>query len=158
MHFTNAFIEESMRITSLTASNAPHYTREDIQIDNNTIIPANTMIFCNLYHVMHDPDYWKDPNTFNPDRFLDEQDHFKHDERVIPFGVGKRYCLGQPLAEKEVFLFLTGIVQRFDIELAPGETMPRIDLHASYPPGLQRTPPQYKMILKRVWQNAHISK
>ena len=149
MHFTNAFIEESYRKASFAHCNVPHYTEQDVKVGDH-IIPAKTTIFCNLYNVMNDPDYWKDPDTFNPDRFLDESGHFHHDERVIPFSVGRRYCLGQPLAEKEVFLFLTGIVQRFDIELAPGQTMPRIDIHASYPTGLLRTPPSYEIILKPV--------
>lgn len=149
MHFTNAFIEESFRKNSFVHCNAPHFTKQEIKVGDH-IIPANTTIFTNLYHVMHDPEYWQDPDTFNPDRFLDEMGQFHHDKRVIPFSVGRRYCLGQPLAEKEVFLFLTGIVQKFHMELAPGQKMPRIDLHATYPKGALRTPPSYQMILKPV--------
>ena len=52
-------------------------------------------------------------------RPIGEDGPFKQDEHVIPFGVGKRYCLGQTLAEKEYFLFLVGILQKFDISPAP---------------------------------------
>ena len=149
MHFTNAFIEESFRITSLVHSSVPHCTEQEIKLDGY-VIPPDTTIFPNLYHVMHDPDYWHNPDIFNPDRFLDASGRFHHDERVIPFSVGKRYCLGQPLTEKEIFLFVTGIIQKFDIELAPGQSMPNIDLNSSYPNGLVRAPPSYKMILRPV--------
>ncbi len=41
---------------------------------------------------------------------------------MIPFGIGKRRCLGEILAKMEVYLFFTGIVQRFQIEPVAGET------------------------------------
>ena len=58
-------------------------------------------VFANLYHVMNDPAYWQEPRTFRPDRFIDQlTGEFIQDERVIPFGVGRRACLGKLLAEQ----------------------------------------------------------
>ena len=37
---------------------------------------------------------------------------FEKDERIIPFGVGKRYCLGEVLARNEIFLFVVNLVQK----------------------------------------------
>lgn len=54
------------------------------------VIPANSTILPNLFYVMRDPDYWRDPETFNPDRFLDDAGNFVRDERIVPFGIGKR--------------------------------------------------------------------
>ena len=58
---------------------------------------------------MRDPDYWLEPNTFNPERFL-QNGKFVPDERVVPFGMGKRICLAKSLAEKEFFVFFTSII------------------------------------------------
>ena len=149
MHFTNAFILESYRKSSFVHAGVPHFTNEDIKLEDY-IIPAKTTIFANLYHVMHDTNYWQEPDLFNPARFLDVQGHFHQDERVIPFSIGKRYCLGQSLAEKEVFLFLTGIIQNFEIISPPGQEIPSIDLYSCYPSGLGRTAPTYEVILRPI--------
>ena len=70
-----------------------------------------------LWHPLNDPEHFKNPEIFNPDRFIDSNGRFVNDEQVITFGVGKRSCLGQTLAEKEFFIFFTGIMQQFKIRL-----------------------------------------
>ena len=58
-------------------------------------------VFANLYHVMNDPAHWEEPRSFRPDRFIDQlTGEFIHNERVIPFGVGRRACPGKLLAEQ----------------------------------------------------------
>ncbi len=95
--------------------------------------------------------YFKNPEIFNPSRFIDENGKFVHDEHVIPFGLGKRYCLGQSLAEKEFFIFFTGLLQQFEVSSAPGTTLPSyIDIFPEE--ALVRSPPNYQVILKkRIW-------
>ena len=44
---------------------------------------------------MRESDYWKNPDKFDPERFLDEYGLYKSDERNIPFMLGKRVCIGQ---------------------------------------------------------------
>ena len=73
------------------------------------------LIFANILHVHYDKDHWQNPEAFNPNRFIDENSQtFKTNERLIPFSIGKRYCLGQSLAEKEYFLFFVGLLQKFE--------------------------------------------
>ena len=61
----------------------------------------NVQVFANLYHVMNDPAHWEEPRSFRPDRFVDQlTGEFIQNERVIPFGVGRRACLGKLLAEQ----------------------------------------------------------
>ena len=56
---------------------------------------SGTAIYANLWAVMHDKYYWKDPNEFRPERFLDNDGQFRRDDRCVPFSLGKRYCIGQ---------------------------------------------------------------
>lgn len=64
-------------------------------------IPKGTSIQSGLYFIMNDPAHFKDPEVFNPDRFIDSRTgKFVHDETVVPFGMGKRNCLGQALGEQ----------------------------------------------------------
>ena len=45
---------------------------------------------------------------------MDEQGNFIKSNHVIPFSVGPRHCLGEQLARMEVFIFLAGMVQKFE--------------------------------------------
>lgn len=69
---------------------------------------------------------WKDPSTFNPDRFLstDGTEVNKLDgEKVMVFGMGKRRCIGEVIARNEVFLFLAIIIQGLHFDAVPGEPL-----------------------------------
>ena len=105
------------------------------------------MIFGSLYHIMHDPDHFKDPHLFNPDRFLNSKGEFVMDERVTPFGVGKRICLGQTLAEKELYIFFAGLMQQFEVQRDPNTKLPSYAIDDTFPKGILRTVPTYKLKL-----------
>jgi cytochrome P450 len=67
---------------------------------------------------------------------------------VIPFGIGKRYCLGQSLAEKEFFIFATGLIQQFQFNPDPGSTLPSyVDIFPTF--SMARPPPPFKVIIKK---------
>ena len=63
-----------------------------------------------------------------PERFLDEQGNFVTSSYVIPFSVGPRHCLGEQLARMEIYIFLVGMVQKFEFLPDPSkDTLPNID-------------------------------
>ena len=145
MHFTNAFLLEAMRTGTLTPLSVFHYTFTDINIKGFTI-PKNSTIIGSTYHVHFDPELFPEPDKFKPQRFLDADGKFVTDEHVIPFGVGKRYCLGKSLAEKEYFLFFVGMVQHFEIGNVEEQKLPGyLDVPC---PGLIRSPLDFQLILK----------
>lgn len=145
MHYTNAFMLESLRIVSFAHHSVPHYASADITI-GDYVIPKGAGIFPSLISVMYDPTHFPDPHSFKPERFLDNNGKFKHDDHVIPFGVGKRYCLGQTLAEKEYFLFLIGILQKFDITPVAMQNLPSYHIDYQPPPNIVRGCPSYEII------------
>ncbi|XP_037088486.1 methyl farnesoate epoxidase-like [Pollicipes pollicipes] len=61
---------------------------------------------------------------FRPERFLDESGAARRDPRLMPFGVGRRSCLGEQLARAELFLLFVCLMQRFSFEAVPGEALP----------------------------------
>jgi cytochrome P450 len=68
-----------------------------------------------IYEIMHEPEYWGDPEVFRPDRFIDPvTGKFKSNERLVPFGIGKRMCIGSTLAQNELYLFLASFLQHFE--------------------------------------------
>ena len=87
-------------------------------------VPAGTTVFAFLWYIMNDPEYWHQPRQFRPDRFLTESGEFAKDERLIPYLVGRRQCLGMALAQTEMFLFFTAIVAEFKLEESLEKRLP----------------------------------
>lgn len=54
----------------------------------HTSIFQDTTVLINVYAVHHDQEYWKDPEEFRPERFLDNQNKLISHERVLTFGLG----------------------------------------------------------------------
>ena len=80
-----------------------------------------------LLQVMNDPKTFEDPSKFDPERFLTSCDSengvkFTPHPSVIPFGLGKRRCMGEGLARMELFKFVAGILSQFEI-LRDGEDL-----------------------------------
>ena len=112
--YTNAFIHEVLRITAINFIGTPHMNISAAKIDNYDL-PAGTTVFAFLWYILNDPEYWTNPRELNPERFLDESGSFVKDERLIPFLVGRRQCLGMALAQTEMFLFFTNIIRQFKV-------------------------------------------
>ena len=146
LHYTNAVLLESLRTTVLAPAGLPHSTTADIAV-GDFIVPKGATIFGSLYHIMNDPQHFKDPHTFNPDRFINSKGEFVSDDRVTPFGVGKRICLGQTLAEKEFYIFFTGMMQQFKVVKDENSPLPAYNFDCANPKGVIRSIPPFKLRL-----------
>ena len=75
-------------------------------------IAAKTRVLVNIYGVHHHPDYWQDPMRFDPDRW--QRDEI-HKNSFIPFLIGPRKCIGEPLAQLEMRLVVLEVLRRYQI-------------------------------------------
>ncbi|KAK3760694.1 hypothetical protein RRG08_010667 [Elysia crispata] len=82
-------------------------------------IPAGMNVLANVWALHRDPEFWDDPETFNPDRWLVEQS-FKRKSSFtyLPFGAGPRLCIGMRFATIEAKITMVKIVQSFQIQQA----------------------------------------
>ena len=117
--FTKAYIYEILRHTTIVPLAVPHATRDNTKI-NGYVIPKGTLVFPNLWSVSRDETIWKNPEIFDPNRFLtDDGNAFdkKKGFLVLTFGCGKRRCPGEQLAILQLFIFFVTLLQKLDINV-----------------------------------------
>ncbi|XP_070556484.1 cytochrome P450 1A1-like [Ptychodera flava] len=125
--YCEAVILEVMRIRTLAPLNLPHETTENTVIGGYNI-PKGTQIWTNLWSLHMDEKYWKEPEKFCPERFLDDEGNVqKRQESYLPFSAGRRMCLGEILARNNLFLILTCLFQQFTLSPVKGKGKPRLD-------------------------------
>ncbi|CAJ1052393.1 cytochrome P450 2U1 [Xyrichtys novacula] len=123
--FTEATIMEVQRLTVVVPLAIPHMASETTEFRGHTI-PKGTVVLPNLWSVHRDPTVWDDPDTFNPARFLDNEGNLMRREYFIPFGIGRRVCMGEQLAKIELFLTVTCLLQSFTFRLPDGTPPPSL--------------------------------
>lgn len=138
-HYMEAFIMEVQRFFHSVPISGPRRALWPTQLGGYNI-PKNTTILISLGSVLADEQHWKDPHEFRTERFIDDAGKCYKDEYFMPFGLGRRRCLGDALARACIFSFLVRIVQHFHIVLPEGET-PSLILQ----PGIVLTPKPYQV-------------
>ena len=88
-------------------------------------IPKNTTVSLHSYAIMHNPNVFPNPDTFKPERFLSSNGQYvsSRPNGFIPFGMGRRVCLGEKLALADLFLIVVNVLQRtsgYEIALPDG--------------------------------------
>ncbi|KAJ7843337.1 cytochrome P450 [Mycena olivaceomarginata] len=69
-----------------------------------------------LHALMINPEHWKDPLTFNPERWGTEEVRKRHQHAYIPFAAGARGCIGFNFALQEIKIILARVVLNFQVE------------------------------------------
>jgi cytochrome P450 len=111
--YLEATLRETMRVKPVGPLGVPHRTVADAVVAGYQI-PQNTQILYNLANVLRNPDIWKNPHEFDPDRFLNQNiSPLGSDERMVPFGTGRRVCPGNAFAMHELFLWVGRLLQCF---------------------------------------------
>ncbi|KAI1706805.1 cytochrome p450 domain-containing protein [Ditylenchus destructor] len=112
LHYTNAVVAEVQRIANILPQNLPRKTTREVTI-NGVTIGKDVIVLPQIGNVLFDEKLFPKPLEFNPSRFIDENGCFKKCDELIPFSMGKRQCLGEPLARMELFLFIANIFNSF---------------------------------------------
>ncbi len=132
LRYTKAVIEEAMRLYPPAWS----FAREAVTpIEMGGYqIPAGSEVRVVTYAVHRDARWWPNPEAFQPERFLTE-DNNRPKYAYIPFGGGPRICIGNQFAMMEAQLALATVAQHYQLRLQPGEqivAMPKITLVPKY--------------------------
>jgi len=88
-------------------------------------IPADTPLYLSLHFVHHMPQYWPDPERFDPERFAEHRREDKvHPYAWLPFGGGVHKCIGLRFAGLEVKAVLHQLLLRYRWSVPAGYEMP----------------------------------
>ncbi|XP_067947649.1 uncharacterized protein [Watersipora subatra] len=142
MPYTDAVLLETLRKSNMVSTALPHTLDEEMIIDGVTI-PAGAELMLNMGSVLHDEAVFEEPEKFKPERYLTGDIALKK-QRTIPFGLGRRACLGESLARMEFFLFFTTFLQKYDIRLADALTATEEPIEM-----IVSTPKPYQIIFSR---------
>ena len=110
MKFLEACVKEALRMYS-PAPNVARTVKEDTTI-GGYFFPKGTMVLAMIHTIHRNPKHWKDPDAFNPDRFIEdkERDSFL----LLPFSKGSRMCIGVNFAMLELKALLSLMLRKYE--------------------------------------------
>ncbi|XP_022111323.1 steroid 17-alpha-hydroxylase/17,20 lyase-like isoform X2 [Acanthaster planci] len=120
--YTEATILEIFRYGTVAPTGLPHAVMEDTTLAGYDI-PKGTTVMIDILALHNDTKEWNEPEKFKPERFLDDNGQLlsKLPESFLPFSAGRRVCLGEDFAKKEIFLLFTWLFSRYTFYKVPGK-------------------------------------
>lgn len=131
--YSEQVIKESMRLYP-PAGGVIRQPLHDIELGGYWI-PKSSNVAISSYAMHRDPKLFPDPLRFDPERFSPEHEDKIPKYAYLPFGGGPRVCIGNSFAMMEARLALITILQRWQLRLAPNQTIRSEQLFTTRPKG-----------------------
>ena len=110
--YLTAVINETMRRRPVLPNAEPRLTKQPVTVGGH-LYPEGVNLVAHAYLLHHDPEIYPDPYAFRPERFLDEP---PGTYTFIPFGGGRRRCIGASFATLEMKIVLRAVLARMDLQ------------------------------------------
>lgn len=116
--YTLQVIKEVLRLYPA----APFYVRDAIAGDQigGFEVPAGAAVMLSPYYTHRHPQFWADPEVFDPDRWTREREAGRHSHAYHPFAAGPRICIGNHFSLLESHVLLAMLAMRFTPRLRAG--------------------------------------
>ncbi|XP_058080837.1 flavonoid 3'-monooxygenase-like isoform X1 [Magnolia sinica] len=131
LRYLDAVIKEALRLHPPLVFLVPRYPSQTCTVGGYTL-PKGTQIVINTWVIRRDPEAWDNPLEFCPERFYNSTskwDYNGNDFGYLPFGSGRRICVGLPLAERMLTYELASLLHSFNWRL-PDDA--KLDLSEKY--------------------------
>jgi cytochrome P450 len=119
LKYSSMVLKESMRLFP------PVWTLGRLAEEDDEVmgypIPRGALVFVSPWVIHRLPEFWRDPQAFDPDRWA-EEDPRRARGAYLPFSMGQRKCIGDAFAMMEGQLILSTVLQRVHLSLLPGQT------------------------------------
>jgi len=134
LRYTRQVIDESLRLYP------PGWvlSRRTIEADvlGGYPVPAGTNVLLPLYLLHRHPQFWKNPETFEPERFAPEHEAQRPRFAYMPFAAGPRHCIGENFALYEMLVHLYKVARRYRLRYVPDKPLEleaQINLRTRHP-------------------------
>ena len=131
LKYLDAIFKEVQRLHSIVGSVGRTVISDNVEVGGK-LFPKGTVMQVYIRAIHLNPRYYKDPNLFNPQRWLDKE--VVEPGAFLPFSDGPHNCIGRKMAEIEIKIILVELVQRFKLDLAPNA---KIELYTTITHGLK---------------------
>ena len=129
--YLTATIQETLRRRPVLPNTAPRLVKQPVEV-GGWLYPPGCALVANAYLLHHDPDLYPDPYAFRPERFLDSP---PGTYTWIPFGGGRRRCIGAGFAMLEMKIVLPTVIRRYELQPATAGHEPPRRRNISIRPG-----------------------
>jgi hypothetical protein len=109
--YLTATVHEILRLKPVLPNAEPRLTKEPVTIGGYHY-PAGVALLASAFLVHHDPDIYPEPYAFRPERFVGNP---PGTYTWLPFGGGRRRCLGASFALQEMKIVIRAVLSRFEI-------------------------------------------
>lgn len=139
--YTTQVFEETLRMFPVAWTFVRKSVEDDV-LPSGHKIPKGSNVHLIPFLTHRHPDFWENPEGFDPERFAPGAAKRRHRTCYFPFGAGQRICIGNHFSLLEGPLLIALIAQRFRLELEPGV---QVDIK---PMGTLRPNPNLPMFIK----------
>ncbi|MEZ4884094.1 MAG: cytochrome P450 [Chitinophagales bacterium] len=119
LQYTKQVLQETMRLYP------PAWIMDRVALSDDKLgefdVPKGQVISLFIYGAHRNPNYWDNPEHFDPDRFTKEAMKERPAFSYFPFGGGPRLCIGQQFAYMEMQLVVAEMIRKFRIELVENQ-------------------------------------
>jgi cytochrome P450 len=119
LDYTNRVLLEAMRLYPPIFV-LMRCAKEDDEVGGYHVAAGSNIVLC-AYVTHRHPEFWENPEGFDPDRFTSERSQGLHRMAYFPFSGGPRKCIGNSFAMMQMPIVLAMVTQRFRLNLLPGE-------------------------------------
>ncbi|HEX3151003.1 MAG TPA: cytochrome P450 [Gemmataceae bacterium] len=127
LRYLEMVVKESMRLYPATAFLFGREAIEDVELGGCTL-KRGSWVFMSPYIVQRNPDYFPDPDRFDPERFAPGRADQIPAYSYLVFGAGPRTCIGNSLATMEIVLLAATVLQRFRLRLDEQNVEPEMEV------------------------------
>jgi cytochrome P450 len=122
--YTRQVMDEVLRFRS-TVPFVSRTARNDAEL-SGTSIKSGDVVVPFIWGAHKHPDFWDNPEVFDPGRFSAENSAGRDRRAYLPFGLGNRLCIGKGLALTELTVFAAALAQRTTLEIEPNDAQPAV--------------------------------
>ncbi|CAL5033910.1 unnamed protein product [Urochloa decumbens] len=138
LSYIRMVIKEVLRLHPPNPLLVPRESREDCEISGYHI-PKGTKVLVNVFAISRDPRYWDNPESFNPERFENNNIDYKETNfEFTPFGSGRRQCPAIMFGTSTLEIALANLLYHFDWVLPNGVSPELVDMSEKYGMGVSK--------------------